>query len=75
MFSASSSDREDGIPLVNARFWSKSLKPLVSVRKVQMVMEGMIMGSLTRVSTCQPLAPSISAASISSPGMEVRPEM
>ena len=30
----------DGAPAVSARFWSKSLKELVSVRNVQMVMEG-----------------------------------
>ena len=42
-----------GSPPVRARFWSKSLKLLVMVRKRQMVMEGMSMGSLTFQKVCQ----------------------
>lgn len=47
MFSAKSCERLEGMPPVSARFWSKSLNPLVSVRNVQMVMEGISMGNLT----------------------------
>ena len=65
----------DGAPAVSARFWSKSLKELVSVRNVQMVMEGMHIGSVTLVSRCQPLAPSTAAASYSSVGMDCMPAM
>ena len=42
-----------GRPAVSARFWSKSLKELVSVRKVQIVIEGITLGMVTRHSVCQ----------------------
>ena len=57
-----------GWPLVRARFWSNSLKPLVSERNMQMVMEGMTMGSLIRHRVFQGVEPSIWAASIRSSG-------
>ena len=44
MFNASISDILEGSPAVSDRFWSKSLKPLTTDRKVQMVMEGIIIG-------------------------------
>ena len=40
-----------------------------------MVMEGIMLGMVTFHSLCQPLAPSISAASLRSPGMDWRPAM
>ena len=75
MFRASSSDILAGSPAVRDRFWSKSLKPLTRERKVQMVMEGIIMGMVTLNSRLGPLAPSIWAASITSPGMDWSPAM
>ena len=56
-------------------FWSKSLKELVSVRKVQMVMDGMTIGMITCFRSCPLFAPSICAASISSPGIFWIPAM
>ena len=64
-----------GWPPVSARFWSKSLKPLVRLRKVQIVMEGMTFGIVTLKSVCHLLAPSILAASIMSSGTACRPAM
>ena len=64
-----------GWPPVRARFWSKSLKPLVRLRKVQMVMEGMTFGIVTRKSVCQREAPSIFAASSISSGTDWSPAM
>ena len=57
-----------GLPAVSARFWSYSLKELVRVRKVQMVMEGITLGMVIFHSVCQPLAPSMRAASSISSG-------
>ena len=48
---------------MSARFWSKSLKELVSVRKVHIVMDGMTFGIVTFHSVCHELAPSMRAAS------------
>ena len=64
-----------GRPPVSARFWSKSLKEFVSVRNVQVVMEGMTFGMMTFVSVCQPLAPSIFAASSISSDTACNPAM
>ena len=57
-----------GCPAVRARFWSKSLKPLVRVRNIQMVMEGITLGMVTLNRVCQRVAPSMRAASSISPG-------
>ena len=73
MLYASSSLWCIGAPPVRARFWSKSLKLLVSVRNRQIVMLGMRFGSLTFQKICQGVAPSISAASSSVSGMLCRP--
>ena len=64
-----------GSPPVSARFWSKSLKELVSVRKEQMVMDGMTIGSFTLMSVWKLVAPSMDAASSRSPGTFCRPAM
>ena len=63
----------NGCPAVSARFWSKSLKPLVRLRKVQIVMDGMTFGIVTRKSVCLLVAPSIFAASSMSSGTDCRP--
>jgi hypothetical protein len=60
-------------PAVRARFWSKSLNELATVRKVQMVMEGMTSGRVILRRICRELAPSIRAASNSSGGMPRMP--
>ena len=73
MFSASISLRLAGSPPVRATFWSNSLKLLVKVRKVQMVMLGMTRGILILNRISRPVAPSILAASIRSPGTLCRP--
>ena len=75
MSSASSLSLPLDSALSSARFWSKSLKELVSVRKVQMVMEGMTIGILILNSVCSGVAPSMDAASIRSSGMLCRPAM
>ena len=64
-----------GAPPVRAKFWSKSLKEFVRVRKVQMVIEGITLGIVTWMSDCQPDAPSMAAASVSSPEMFWMPAM
>ena len=64
-----------GRPSVSARFWSKSLKELVSVRKVQIVIEGITLGMVTRHSVCHFVAPSILAASSISSGTDCKPAM
>ena len=64
-----------GWPAVRARFWSKSLKPLVRERNMQMVMEGITLGMVTLNRVCQPLAPSMRAASSMSPGTFCKPAM
>ena len=64
-----------GAPPVRAMFWSKSLKELVMVRKRQIVMLGISIGSLTFQKVCQGVAPSISAASVSVSGMLCSPAM
>ncbi len=48
-----------GRPAVSARFWSKSLKPLVRDRNVQMVIDGMMFGIVMFQSVFQLDAPSI----------------
>ena len=63
MLSASSSDWCDGPPAVSAKFWSKSLNPFVSVKKVQIVIDGITIGNTTFVNDCHEVAPSILAAS------------
>ena len=63
MFSASISVECAGSPPVRARFWSNSLKPLVSERSKQIVMVGMRFGILTFQNVCQAVAPSTFAAS------------
>ena len=75
MFSASIWLALAGSPPVKERFWSKSLKELVSVRNVQIVTDGMTIGSFTLKSVCMLVAPSIDAASIRSPGTFCRPAM
>ena len=57
-----------GRPPVRARFWSKSLKPLVSDRNMQIVIEGITLGMVTFVRVCHLVAPSIRAASSMSSG-------
>ena len=64
-----------GAPLVRARFWSYILKVLARVRNRQMVIEGMIIGSVTLRSVCHLPAPSICEASMSSGGTFCRPAM
>jgi raffinose/stachyose/melibiose transport system permease protein len=59
----------EGAPLVSARFWSNNLNPFVNVKNVQIVIDGITIGIMTLRSTCRELAPSIFAASISSPGI------
>ena len=51
------------------------MKEFVSVRKVQIVMDGMTQGMVILVSVFQPLAPSILAASSRSSGTLCRPAM
>ena len=46
--------------------------PFVSVRKVQIVMDGITIGIVTYLKSCTLFAPSICAASISSPEMCIR---
>ena len=65
----------NGRPPVRARFWSNSLKPLVRVRKMQMVKELIMLGMVTFHSICQLLAPSMRAASSMSSGIDCRPAM
>ena len=55
-----------GSPPVNARFWSKSLKELVSVRNTQIVIDGITIGSFTFHKVSQGDAPSMAAASMRS---------
>ena len=64
-----------GRPPVSARFWSKSLKPLVSERNVQIVIEGITLGMITLKRVCALVAPSILAASIMSSGTAWMPAM
>ena len=52
-----------GAPAVKARFWSNSLNEFVSVRNVQIVIDGAIIGIVTLVRSCFLFAPSIFAAS------------
>ena len=66
MFKARSCDCLPGAPPVRDRFWSNILNPFVSVRKVQIVTDGMIMGILILKRICLEVAPSICAASIRS---------
>ena len=73
MFRASISLAFAGSPAVRATFWSKSLKLLVRVRKVQMVTLGMTIGILILKRISRSLAPSILAASMRSPGTLCRP--
>ena len=83
MFRASSSvmltlvpfSMTEGRPPVRAMFWSNILKELVRVRKVQVVMAGIILGMMTWNSAWEPLAPSILAASIMSSEIACRPAM
>ena len=75
MFRASISDILDGSPAVSDRFWSKSLKPLVSERNMQIVIDDIIIGIVTSTSWRQALAPSMAAASSTSPGIDCRPAM
>ena len=65
----------NGRPAVSARFWSKSLKPFVSVRKMQIVKELIMFGMVIFQSVCQSLAPSMRAASSMSSGMDWSPAM
>lgn len=65
----------DGAPLVSARFWSKSLKPLVTVRNEHTVMLGIISGMMILNMVCVPLAPSTEAASSTSVGSDCMPAM
>ena len=62
-----------GCPAVRARFWSKSLKPLVRDRNMQMVMEGITLGMVTLNRVWVRVAPSMRAASSISPGTFCRP--
>ena len=62
-----------GWPPVSARFWSKSLKPFVKVRNMQIVMDGITFGIVTFQSVCHLFAPSIFAASSISSGTACRP--
>ena len=64
-----------GRPPVRARFWSNSLKPLVSVRKMQMVKELIMLGIVTFHRVCQLVAPSMRAASSISSGTDCNPAM
>ena len=62
-----------GSPPVRERFWSNILNPFVSVRKVQIVTDGMIIGNLILNRICLDVAPSICAASIRSGETLFRP--
>ena len=64
-----------GWPAVRARFWSKSLKPFVRDRNMQMVMEGITFGMVTLNRVWARVAPSMRAASSISPGTFWRPAM
>ncbi len=64
-----------GWPAVRARFWSKSLKPLVRDRNTQMVMEGITLGMVTLNRVVQREAPSMRAASSISPETFCKPAM
>ena len=75
MFSARSCDRLEGMPPVSARFWSKSLNPVVNVRNVQMVMEGMEHGQLD-VAQRLPGGRAVDGGGLAHvAGMDCRPEM
>ena len=56
MFNAKSCDFFAGSPAVNAKFWSNNLNPLVSVKNVHTVMDGITIGKVTFLSTCQEVA-------------------
>ena len=64
-----------GSPAVRDRFWSNSLKELVSVRNVQIVTLGMTMGILILKRVWLEVAPSMRAASMRSVGTFCKPAM